>query len=68
MERGHQGDLAGPEARRADMVAHLSEHSCRWHGRQRFPREPTVAPCGIPDLATHHENGVGLPQRGPLAC
>src|SRR5947199_247202 len=24
-ERGHQGDLAAPEARRADMVAHLSE-------------------------------------------
>jgi hypothetical protein len=30
----------GPEARRADMVAHLSEHSCRWQGCQRFPGEP----------------------------
>jgi hypothetical protein len=39
-ERGRQGDLAGPEARRADMAAHLSEHSCRWQGRQRFPGEP----------------------------
>jgi hypothetical protein len=39
-ERGHQQDLAGPNARRADLVAHLSEHSCLWQGRQRFPIEP----------------------------
>jgi hypothetical protein len=29
-ERGHQGDLAGPEARAADGVAQLSEHSRLW--------------------------------------
>ena len=39
-ERGHQGDLAGPEAWRADLIAHLSEHERLWQGRQRLPGEP----------------------------
>ena len=30
-------------------------------------REHAVAPVGIADLTTSGENGVGLPQRGPLA-
>jgi hypothetical protein len=31
-------------------------------------REHTVSPRRIPHLATQRENGVGLQQRGPLAC
>ena len=31
-------------------------------------REDAVALASIPDLATHRENGIGLQQRGPLAC
>src|SRR6266699_812977 len=34
------------------------------HGGDR--REDAVAPPGIPDLAAHREDSVGLQQRGPL--
>jgi hypothetical protein len=30
--------------------------------------EPTVPPRGRPDLTAHAQTGVGLQQRGPLAC
>jgi hypothetical protein len=36
------------------------------HGCDR--REHLVTPPGIPNLATHCEDGVGLQQRGPFAC
>jgi hypothetical protein len=39
-QRGDQGDLAGPEARRADRVPHLSEHQGPWQGRQRLLGKP----------------------------
>jgi len=39
-ERRHEGDLAGSEAWAVDVVAHLSELSGLWQGRQRFPGEP----------------------------
>src|SRR5512132_2908843 len=29
-------------------------------------REHAVAPCGIPDLTAHRQNGFGLQQHGPL--
>jgi hypothetical protein len=39
-QHSDQGDLAGPEARRADAIPHLSEDQGRWQGRQGLPGEP----------------------------
>jgi hypothetical protein len=39
-ERRHQGDLAGPEPTRADVVAHRAEPSGIWQGRQCLSGEP----------------------------
>jgi hypothetical protein len=39
-ECGHEGDLAGPKPRRADMVAHLSEYSRIWQCRLGLPGKP----------------------------
>jgi hypothetical protein len=58
--RGDQGDLAGPEARRADRVADRSEHEGLWQGRHRLPGEP----CGASlRLQPRHAWVVGT-QRG----
>jgi len=34
------------------------------HGRDRY--EHAVAPCGVPDLTAHGQDGVGLQQGSPL--
>jgi hypothetical protein len=39
-QRGDEGDLAGPEAWRADVVPQLSERQGLWQGRQCLPSEP----------------------------
>jgi hypothetical protein len=36
------------------------------HGGDR--REHPVTPPGLPNLATHGQDGVGLQQRSPFAC
>jgi hypothetical protein len=40
---GYQGNLAGPEPRRADAVPDFSEYQGLWQGRQRLLHEPRWA-------------------------
>jgi hypothetical protein len=47
-ERRHQGDLAGPEAWAAAVVAHLSELQRLWQRRQGLPGEPRGAGRRLP--------------------
>src|SRR5262245_60646573 len=42
-----QGDLTGPEARRAGTVAHRSARYGLWQGRQAFPGEPRGTSLGF---------------------
>jgi len=37
---GDESNLTGPEPRRAEVVAHLSEHQCLWQGGQCLSGEP----------------------------
>jgi hypothetical protein len=63
------GRRTAPQARQVGQMAaggvtvqHLQEEEL--HGDDW--REHAVTPCGIPDLATPREDGVGLQPRGPL--
>jgi hypothetical protein len=39
-QRGHEGNLTGPEARCADTISDLSEYQGRWQGCQGLTGEP----------------------------